>query len=83
MMAAKHVPGTRIYTANMAMLEAGRVLLLRAQAAEQIQADIQLVDVIRLAYGIVLVNEHASDPDGVNRMFDIVIAGIKTSPGRN
>ena len=79
-MAAKYVPGTRIYAANKAMLEAGRVLLLHAQAAEQIRTDVQLVDVIRLAYGIVLVNEHASDPDGINRMFDIVIAGIRTKP---
>ncbi len=77
-MAAKHVPGTIIYAANRAMLEAGNVLLLRAQAAGQIRTDVQLVDVIRLVYGIVMVNKHASDPDGVNRMLDLVIAGIKT-----
>jgi AcrR family transcriptional regulator len=82
-MAAKHVPGTRIYTANRAMLQAGEVLLLRAQAAEQIRADVHLVDVIRLVYGIVMVNEHASDPDGVNRMLDLVIAGIRTKPSRD
>lgn len=79
-MAAKHDPGTRIYAANKAMFEAGEVLLRRAQAAGQIQADVHLVDVVRLAYGIVLVNEHASDPDGVNRMLDLVIAGIRTKP---
>ena len=82
-MAAKHVPGTRIYTANRAMLKAGEVLLLRAQAAGQIRTDVHLVDVIRLVYGITLVNEHASDPDGANRMLDLVIAGIRTKPSRD
>ena len=82
-MAAKHVPGTRIYEANKAMHEAGEVLLLRAQAAEQIRADVHILDVIRLVYGIAMVNEHASDPDGANRMLDLVIAGIRTQPSRD
>jgi AcrR family transcriptional regulator len=82
-MAAKQVPGTRISDANKAMHQAGEVLLLRAQAAEQIRTDVHLVDVLRLVYGIVLVNEHASDPDGANRMLDLVIAGIRTKPSRD
>ncbi|MDQ2714683.1 MAG: TetR/AcrR family transcriptional regulator [Chloroflexota bacterium] len=82
-MAAKRVPGTRSYAANKTMLEAGNVLLLRAQAAGHIRTDVHLVDVIRLVYGIVMVNEHASDPDGVNRMLDLVIAGIRTKPSRD
>ncbi|MBB6670407.1 TetR/AcrR family transcriptional regulator [Cohnella nanjingensis] len=77
-MAAKHVQGTRIHTSNKAMHEAGKVLLFRAQAAEQIRTDVQIVDVLRLIYGIVMVNEYASDPDGTNRMLDLVIAGIRT-----
>ncbi len=80
-LAAKHVPGTKISTANGAMHRAGEVLLLRAQAAGQIRTDIHLIDVLRLAYGIVMVNEHASDPDGADRMLDLVIAGIRTQPG--
>lgn len=82
-MAAKRVPGTRSYAAHKAMLEAGNVLLLRAQAAGQIRTDVHLVDVIRLVYGIVMVNEHASDPDGATRMLDLVIAGIRTKPSRD
>ena len=82
-MAAKHVPGTRIYDANKAMHEAGEVLLLRAQAAEQIRTDVHILDVIRLVYGIAMVNERASDPDGANRMLDLVIAGIRTKPSRD
>jgi AcrR family transcriptional regulator len=82
-MAAKHVPGTRIYEANKAMHQAGEVLLLRAQAAEQIRTDVHIIDVLRLVYGIVMVTEHASDPDGANRMLDLVIAGIRTKPLRD
>jgi AcrR family transcriptional regulator len=77
-MAAKHIEGTRIYDANRAMHAAGEVLLLRAQAAEQIRTDVHILDVIRLVYGIAMVNEHASDPEGANRMLDLVIAGIRT-----
>jgi AcrR family transcriptional regulator len=78
-MAAKHVPGTRISAANIAMLQAGEVLLRRAQDAGQIRSDVLLVDVVRLVYGMVMVNQHASDPDGIDRMLDLVIAGIRTS----
>ena len=82
-MAVKQAPGTRIYVAHKAMHEAGNVLLLRAQAAGQIRTDVHLVDVMRLVYGIALVNEHASDPEGANRMLDLVIAGIRTQPSRD
>jgi AcrR family transcriptional regulator len=82
-MAAKQVPGTRIYAANQAMHEAGNVLLLRAQAAGQIRTDVRLVDVMRLVYGIAMVSEHAPDPDGASRMLDLVIAGIRTEPSRD
>jgi AcrR family transcriptional regulator len=82
-MAAKHVPGTRIYEANKAMHEAGAVLLQRAQAAGEVRPDVHMLDVIRLVYGIALVNEHASDPDGANRMLDLVVAAIRTQPSRN
>ena len=82
-MAAKQVPGTRISEANKAMHEAGAVLLQRAQAAGEIRPDVHMLDVIRLVYGIALVNERASDPDGANRMLDLVIAGMRTQPSRN
>jgi AcrR family transcriptional regulator len=79
-MTAKHVPGTKIYEANIAMHNAGAVLLQRAQAAGQIRTDIDVLEVMRLVYGIAMVSEHTSDPDGTNRMLDIVIAGIRTQP---
>ncbi len=77
-MAAKHVQGTRIHTAFKAMREAAEVLLHRAQAAGEVRTDVQIDDLLRLVYGIVLVTEHASEPDGANRMLDLVIAGIRT-----
>jgi AcrR family transcriptional regulator len=77
-MAAKHVPGTKIYEANMNMFKAGAVLLQRAQATGQIRTDVDGLDIMRLIYGIAMVNEHASDPDGVKRMLAIVVAGIRT-----
>jgi AcrR family transcriptional regulator len=82
-LATKHEPGTRIYHANKAMHEAGKVLLLRAQAAKQIRMDVNILDVIRLVYGIALVNERTSDPEGANRMLDLVIAGIRTEPSQD
>jgi AcrR family transcriptional regulator len=82
-MAAKQVPGTRSNAANIAMHRAGEVLLLRAQAAKQVRTDVHILDVVRLVYGIALVNEHASDPDGANRMLDLVIAGIRTQPSQD
>lgn len=81
-MAAKQVPGTRVYEANKAMHEAGDILLLRAQAAGQIRTDVRTLDVIRLIYGIAMVNEHASDPESAKRMLDLIIAGIRTEPSR-
>ena len=81
-MATKHVAGTKIYEANKAMHAAGAALLLRAQAAEQIRADVDIIDVTRLVYGIAMVTVHASDPEGANRMLDLVIAGIRTKPGQ-
>jgi AcrR family transcriptional regulator len=80
-MAAKHDPGSNIYAANIAMIQSGAVLLQRAQDARYIRSDALLVDVIRLVYGIVMVNHHAADSEGANRMFDLVIDGIKTQPG--
>jgi AcrR family transcriptional regulator len=79
-MAAKHVPGTKIYQANMSMFEAGAVLLQHAQAMGQVRTDVDGLDLIRLVYGVAMVNEHASDPEGVKRMLAIVVAGIRTQP---
>jgi AcrR family transcriptional regulator len=77
-MNAKHTEGTDIQIACADMREAGAVLLRRAQEAGEVRADVEMVDVLRLMHGIVLANEQAPDQSRVNRMFDVVIAGIRT-----
>jgi AcrR family transcriptional regulator len=81
-MAAKHIPGTKIAEANRAMHEAGAVLLQRAQAAGQLRKDVHMLDIIRLVYGIAMVNEYANDPEGANRMLDLVCDSIRARPER-
>ncbi|MGB8197597.1 MAG: helix-turn-helix domain-containing protein [Acidimicrobiales bacterium] len=77
-MNAKHTEGTEIQIACANMREAGAVLLRRAQEAGEVRHDVEMVDVLRLMHGIVLANEQAPDQSRVSRMFDVVIAGIRT-----
>lgn len=77
-MAAKHVEGSDLYVAYSAMREAGDVLLRRAQESGDVGADIEMIDVLRLVYGIVMACEQAPDPIRIERMFNVVIAGIRT-----
>ena len=77
-MNAKHTEGSDIQMACVEMREAGLVLLRRAQTSGEVKPDIDLIDVLRLMGGIVMANEHAPDPERVDRMFDVVIAGIKS-----
>ena len=76
-MNAKHTEGSAIQLACVAMREAGATLLLRAQAAGEVRPGVDMVDVLRLVHGVVLANEQSPDPEGVARMFDLVIAGIR------
>jgi AcrR family transcriptional regulator len=76
-MNAKHVEGSPIQLACAGMREAGTVLLRRAQAAGQVGAHVEMTDVLRLIHGVVLANEHAPDPQRAERMFDLVIAGLR------
>ena len=76
-MNAKHTEGSEIQMACVEMREAGSVLLRRAQESGEVKPDIDLIDVLRLMGGIVMANENAPDPERVDRMFNVVIAGIK------
>ena len=76
-MSAKHVEGSEIQLACAGMREAGAVLLGRAQAAGAVRPEVRMADVLRLMHGIVLANEQAPDPERVDGMFDLVIAGIR------
>lgn len=77
-LAAKHVSGSALHSAYEAMQEAAEKLLRRAQTAGEVRPDVELVDVLRLVYGIVLATEQACASDRADRMFDLVIAGIRT-----
>jgi AcrR family transcriptional regulator len=77
-MNAKHTEGTEIQMACVQMREAGEVLLRRAQESGEVRSDVEMVDILRLMHGIVLANEQAPDKTRVSRMFDVVIAGIRT-----
>ena len=77
-MAAKHIEGSDLYVAYSEMRDAGDVLLRRAQESGDVGADIEMIDVLKLVYGIVMACEQAPDPIRIERMFDVVIAGIRT-----
>jgi AcrR family transcriptional regulator len=80
----RHADGSPVQRTHAAMHEAGTVLLRRAQATGEVRADVELHRVLRLILGILLANEDAPDPDGVEPMFDIVIAGIRIrDPGQD
>ncbi|MHB1597678.1 MAG: TetR/AcrR family transcriptional regulator [Acidimicrobiales bacterium] len=74
---AKHTGGSEIQVACSAARGAGTELLRRAQAAGEVRADVEMGDVLRLLYALVLVNGTSPDLAQVERMFDLVIAGIR------
>lgn len=78
-MAAKHVEGSELQRAYVAMREAGGELLRRAQVAGAVRFDLDIVDLVKLVYGIVMVGELSTDSARCERMFGVVVAGIKTS----
>jgi transcriptional regulator SbtR-like protein len=73
----KHTEGSDMQRAFLEMREAGARLLRRAQDAGAVRQNVDLSDVIRLVRGIVLINERAPDPELAERMFDMVVAGIR------
>ncbi len=73
----KHTEGWAMQSAFAEMRDAGAVLLRRAQEAGAVRPDVELSDVMRLVHGIVLINERAPDPERAERMFDVVMAGIR------
>jgi AcrR family transcriptional regulator len=75
-MNAKHTEGSEIQLACIAMRESGDVLLRHAQDAGAVRPAVDLLDVLRLIHAIAIANEQAPDSDQVQRMFDLLIAGI-------
>lgn len=77
-MAAKHVEGSEIQVAYAAMREAGTELLERAQAAGDVRPGVGMGDLLSLVHGVALVSQQAPDPERMERMFQLVIAGIRS-----
>ncbi|MGH9020906.1 MAG: TetR/AcrR family transcriptional regulator [Acidimicrobiales bacterium] len=75
-MAAKHIDGSDLQVAYESMKTYGAVLLRRAQDAGEVRDGVDLVDVLKLLYGIVMACEQVPDQVRIDRMFDVVIAGI-------
>jgi AcrR family transcriptional regulator len=80
-MSAKHREGSEIQCACRDMRVAGDVLMRRAQAVGEVRPEVQLVDVLRMLHGIVMVEGSSpDDPERGQRMFDLVLAGLRTGP---
>ncbi|MGH9122812.1 MAG: TetR/AcrR family transcriptional regulator, partial [Acidimicrobiales bacterium] len=79
---AKHTEGTEIYQSCVRMRAAGEVLLLRAQEAGQVRPDVLMTDLVKMIHGIVVINEQSNDDPGrVDRMFDLVMGGLRAGAG--
>lgn len=74
----KIAEGSEMHDAYAAMVQAGEQLLRHAKAAKAARADVELGNVLRIVWGIVLTSGHGdTDPGELEPMLDVVIAGIR------
>jgi AcrR family transcriptional regulator len=79
-MNAKHTEGSEIQRACTAARDAGALLLDRAKHEGTVREDVDLVDLLRLLHGMLYATEANHDADAnerEERMFDLVIAGMR------
>lgn len=77
-MARKHVEGSEMQRAFRAMRESGELLLARAVSSGAVRRDVELIDVLRLVWGIELITaEAAAPPERVDAMLEVVLDGIR------
>ncbi len=77
-MSWKYVEGSDMQLAFQTMREAGEQLFNRAVANGDVREGVELIDLLRLIWGMELIAAQASaPPERVNAMFDIVIAGLR------
>ncbi len=77
-MSWKHVEGSDMQHAFQSMRDAGEQLLRRTKDEGHIRLDVELIDVLRLIWGIELITKDASvAAERLQAMFDIVIAGLR------
>jgi hypothetical protein len=64
---------------KMNVRQAGDLLLNRAKEAGAVRPELELMDILRLVGGITMGRE--MEPDQANRLLDIVLAGLRATPG--
>lgn len=76
-MAAKHVEGSELFLAYQSMREAAELLLERAKGEGQVRASVNLTDLAKLVWGLVMVCGESADRAQTERMFQVIIDGIR------
>lgn len=77
-MSWKYVEGSDMQVAFQAMREAGEQLFGRAVDNGDVRGGVQLIDMLRLIWGMEFICAQATaPPERVNAMFDVVIAGLR------
>lgn len=75
MMATMTIEDPVFKTCHAAIQDAGRPLLVRAQAAGVVRDDLEFIDVIRLVSGITMIKN--STPDDVRRVLAVALDGLR------
>jgi AcrR family transcriptional regulator len=71
--------GTRLCSSCELLSAVGADLLKRAQAAGEIRADAQVVEVILSAHSAAWIGEQTKDPGAVRRLLDILFDGLRVT----
>ena len=74
---AKHTEGSEIQRAFQAARATGAALLLRAQDAGDVRGEVEIGCLLRVLYGLALANGASPDPDQLEAMFALVVAGMR------
>ncbi|MFQ6328844.1 TetR/AcrR family transcriptional regulator [Nocardia sp. CWNU-33] len=65
------------FDCQLAIHQAGAVLLAKAEAAGGIRTDVTIDDVIQLIAGIALAARHSTDPDQPDRLLQLVLDALR------
>lgn len=77
-MSWKYVEGSDMQVAFQAMREAGEQLFARAVDNGDVRGGVELIDALRLIWGLELITAQATaPPERVTAMFDVVMAGLR------
>ena len=77
-MSWKYVEGSDMQIAFHAMRQAGEQLFNRAVANGDVREGVELIDLLRLIWGMELTaTRESAPPERIDAMFDIVIAGLQ------